>query len=332
MSNTTALNSYLEYFQPYFMMDGISEICINKPFGVWIEQYGQFYYLENEAFTLDFLLKFARLVGEYNDREITPEKPTLSSILPDGSRVQFVIEPACEKGSFICSIRRKATINVTLDGYFLQDIFVNANQRCGTGSTSLPQQELLRLFRDEWYLEFLKQAVLAKKNILISGGTSSGKTALLNELLNVVPLEERILTIETDREVFSEHPNTVHLLAAEEGASVANITMLGLLKAGLRLRPDRILPSELRAEEAFPYLRAVNSGHPGSLTTIHADNPKSAFDQLAFMAMQSGSHLTRQELLFYAKSVINVVVQVKRIPNSPTRYISEIYYDEAEKG
>jgi type IV secretion system protein VirB11 len=330
MNNITALKSYLKYFQPYFIMEGVSEICINKPFEIWIEQGGHFHFYKNEEFSLDFLLKFARLVGEYNDREISPSKPTLSSVLPDGSRIQFVIEPACQKGSFICSIRRKAVNHVTLDQYFLSDWPVN-------GEASHPdcrltqKQELLRLFQDENYFEFLRLAVLAKKNILISGGTSTGKTSLLNELLKVVPLQERILTIETDREVASSHPNSVHLLAAEEGDSVADINMLGLLKSGLRLRPDRILPSELRAEEAFPYLRAVNSGHPGSLTTIHADNPKSAFEQLAFMAMQGGSHLSRQELLLYAKSVINVVVQVKRLPTSHTRYISDIYYDAAER-
>ena len=187
---------------------------------------------------------------------------------------------------------------------------------------------MLAAYKEKKYSEFLRLAVLERKNIIISGGTSTGKTTFLNALLRHIPIEERIITIETDREVRSGHPNAIHLLAAEEGKSVANITMLDLLKASLRLRPDRILVSELRAQEAFPYLRAINSGHPGSMTTLHADNPEGCFDQLAFMVIQGGSHLSRTELITYAKSIVDIVVQIKRTPEGQ-RYVSEVYFKDA---
>jgi len=323
MSNIIALNNYLQLFQPFFDQGGVTEICINRPYELWLEQNGQFKRFEVPQFSLDFLHQFACLVGEYNNREISSEYPSLSSILPDGSRIQFVMEPACEKGSFICAIRRKAVMNMPLEAYFSKNRSLN-------GKAPSQEEQLLKSYYQGTYPEFLKLAVRYKKNILISGGTSTGKTTLLNVLLETIPRDERIITIETDREVVSVHPNSVHLLASEEGRGLAELRMHDLLKASLRLRPDRILVSELRAEEAFPYLRAINSGHPGSISTLHADNPKSCFEQLAFMAMQSGSNLSRQELIHYAKAIINVIVQIKRDPQGERR-ISEIYFDAAEQ-
>src|SRR5689334_665790 len=118
MNNIIALSHFLKHFQPYFEMQRVTEVCINKPYEVWVEQGGRFMSFEAPAFSESFLYKFASLAGEYNGREISPEYPTLSSILPDGSRVQFVIEPACEKGSFICSIRRKTVLSLPLKKYF----------------------------------------------------------------------------------------------------------------------------------------------------------------------------------------------------------------------
>lgn len=329
MSNIVALNTFLIPFQKFFV-EGVSEISINKPLEVWVERHGDYVRHDAPEFTLDYLWQFARLVAEYNQREISAEMPSLSSTLPNGARVQFVVEPACEKGSFICSIRQPSVVKLLLDDYFKGDDGKAIKQTSKKENSQYPI-ELAESYTAKDYSDFLKQAVIAKKNIIISGGTSTGKTTFLNALLANIPLNERIITIETDREVKSSHPNAVHLLAAEEGKSAAKITMLGLLKASLRLRPDRILVSELRAEEAFPYLRAVNSGHPGSITTLHADSVEGCFNQLAFMVIQGGSSLTKHELIEYAKSIIDVVVQIKRT-DSGRRYISEIYFKGATEG
>lgn len=333
--NPIALNHYLAPLQPYFDMDGVSEISINQPREIWVEQDGHFTRYELPILTLDYLMQLAGLVAEYNQRAISAEYPTLSSTLPNGFRVQFVVEPACEKGRFVCSIRRQAVKSVALSDYFLpiqtdaDNVLMDAIGASHAYQASSIDDQLMLVYRQSSYETFLKLAVLAKKNILVSGGTSTGKTTFLNALVQHIPLTERLITIETDREVRCPHLNVVHLLAAEEGRSLANITMLGLLKASLRLRPDRILVSELRAEEAFPFLRAVNSGHPGSMTTLHADSPSGCFDQLALMMIQGGSTLSKQEIIDYAKSIVNIVVQIKR-SSSGQRYISEIYYDRAE--
>ena len=328
--NCVALTHYLKVFEPFFALPNVTELCINRPGELWVEQAGRFARYELPELTIEYLGQFARLVAESNQREISREHPTLSSVLPNRLRVQFVVEPACEAGSFICSIRQHAVQATQLSDYFRPELIRLIKPTNSADVPTLENSELLAAYHANDFDTFLRLAVLHRKNIIISGGTSTGKTTFLNSLLDIIPLHERLITIETDREVHSAHPNAVHLLAAEEGLSVANITMLGLLKAALRLRPDRILVSELRAEEAFPYLRAINSGHPGSITTLHADSPLSCFDQLAFMVMQGHSVLSRQELIAYIRSIINVVVQIKRSPTGQ-RYISEIYFDDAQK-
>ncbi len=320
--NHVALSSFLKIFEPYFEMASVSEICINKPYEIWVEQHGYFSRYDIPELSLAYLHQFARLVAEYNHRDISQEAPTLSSSLPNGYRIQFVIEPACERGSFICSMRKPSVVPIAIKEYLKTNM---------TGNVGVNKNALLyKYYAEKNYEAFLKLAVRQRKNIIISGGTSTGKTTFLNGLLTYIPSHERLITIETDREVKSDHPNVVHLLAAEEGRSVADISMLGLLKASLRLRPDRILVSELRAEEAFPYLRAINSGHPGSITTLHANSPEGCFEQLAFMVIQSGNLLSRQDLITYAKSIIDVVVQINRAEDG-TRYVSEVYFNETQK-
>ncbi len=215
MSNITALNAYLKFFTPYFAMEEVNEICINRPYEIWVERKGHFKRFEEPKFSMDFLLQFASLVGEYNQREISPECPVLSSVLPDGSRVQFVIEPACAKDTFICAIRRHAVKQVPLKNYFEDNAPL---QSFDAQSVSLfSDQSLLAIYEKRDYMLFLREAVLARKNIIISGGTSTGKTTFLNVLLQEIPQSERILTIETDREVKTTHQNCVHLISSRRG-------------------------------------------------------------------------------------------------------------------
>jgi len=317
--NHVALDTFLAPFECYFAKPRVSEICINQPAAVWIEEAGQFDYEVRPDLHLSYLLHLANLIAESNQREITREWPVLSATLPNGFRVQMVMEPACERGSFICSIRKPSVMSVQLSDYFNQPVRTNKQS----------QEDLSKAYAAKEYETFLKLAVKFKKNILISGGTSTGKTTLLNTLLKEIPLHERLITIETDREVFSDHANVVHLLAVDT-ASVANVTISGLLVAALRLRPDRILVSELRSSEAYPYLRAVNSGHPGSITTLHADSIAGCFEQLALMVMQGGSLLSKENIITYAKSIIDIVVQIKR-DDRGVRYISEIYFKDTQK-
>lgn len=325
--NLTALNTYLAKLNDYFAMPRVTNICINQPGEIWVEQAGKFSRYENEALDTDYLWQFAQLVAEANQREITPELPMLSAVLPNGLRAQFAVEPVCESGKFVCAIRQKVVSHVDISDYFKDRV---ANDRAINEGN--PDKALLALYRAGHLEQFLKQAILAKKNIVIVGGTDTGKTTVLNSLGQYMQPSERIITIETDREVSLLHRNKVHLLAHEENQGVSNVSMLGLLKTTLRLRPDRILLSEIRDyAECYPFLRAINSGHPGSMTTLHADSTQSCFDQLAFMMLQGGSTLSHETLIHYVRSIIHVIVQVKKCSVTGKRYIADVYFDLAEK-
>ena len=145
-----------------------------------------------------------------------------------------------------------------------------------------------------------------------------------------MPVSERVITCEDARELDIQHlPNRVHLLASRGGQGRAQVTMQDLIEACLRLRPDRIMVGEIRGAEAFSYLRAINTGHPGSITTIHADSPMLAFEQLMMMVMQAGLGITREQIKQYVEAIVDVVVQLKR-GDKGKRFVSEVFFRERE--
>jgi type IV secretion system protein VirB11 len=160
--------------------------------------------------------------------------------------------------------------------------------------------------------EFLREAVRSGKTILVSGGTASGKTTFLNALLKEIPEDERVIVIEDTPEIRLARPNAVGMVAVKGELGEARIGVNELLQAALRMRPDRLLVGEVRGAEAFTFLRAINTGHPGSITTVHADSPRGALEQIAFMALQAGTNLGRAEIIAYAREVIDVIVQLER--------------------
>ncbi len=321
-----AIHTFLRPLFPFLTQEGITEISINRPQEVWIEKNGE---MECHAVPeLDFshIRTLSNLVAKYSEQQISEETPLLSATLPGGYRVQIVLPPAVETGSVAISIRKQVLLDISLDDYDRLKAFETINQKT---SGDLYNEELLySLFRKEKYRGFIEVALLAKKNILISAGTSTGKTTFLNACLKAIPQKERILTIEDTREVELFHSNRVHLLSSRGGQGLAKVTPQQLLEASLRLRPDRIILGELRGVEAFAYLRAINSGHPGSITTIHADSPTLAFEQLALMVMQADLGMERPQILEYIRAIIPIVVQLKR-GEKGHRYISEIYYRNA---
>jgi type IV secretion system protein VirB11 len=174
------------------------------------------------------------------------------------------------------------------------------------------------------HAEFLKAAVRLRKTVVISGGTGTGKTTLLNALVKEIPPAERLIVIEDAPEVCLYHANAVGMIAVRGELGEAQVDADSLLAAALRMRPDRILLGELRGREAFAYLRTVNSGHPGSITTVHADTPAGALDQIALLAMMSGVDLGWERVKAYVAQVVDVVVQVERVGGR--RRISKISY------
>lgn len=304
------------------------EISINRPGEIWVEKLGGGRGMERfevPELTFGHLHTLARLLAQYSEQEVSEETPLLSATLPDGHRVQVVLPPAVEAGTIGISIRKQALLDLSLDDLAKRGAFDHVNSP--EASQQANDAQLRELYKAGRYLEFIEAAVLAKKNILISAGTSAGKTTFLNACLKAIPIEERIVTIEDAREVWPPQPNRLHLVAPRGRQGRAKVATQQLLEASLRLRPDRIILGELRGVEAFTYLRAVNSGHPGSITTIHADTPDLALEQLALMIVQADLGMDRTYILEYIQSVLQVVIQLKR-SDKGRRYLANVTFSK----
>ncbi|MDX2096065.1 MAG: P-type DNA transfer ATPase VirB11 [Alphaproteobacteria bacterium] len=320
----TALDTFLEPLNALFAEEGIQEISINRPGEAWVEKFGDMRYEPLPQFTHEHLQALAHLIAQSTSQTISEEKPLLSATLPGGYRVQVVFPPACADNGIAMSIRKQAALMMTLDTY--EQLGAFATTKTGLGTHDPADDILSELYAKGDVKGFIAQAVKFKKNIIISGGTSTGKTTFMNAALTQIPASERIITVEDAREVQIDHiPNRVHLMVSKGGQGRAKVTTQELIEACLRLRPDRIIVGELRGAEAFSYLRAVNTGHPGSVATIHADSPTLAIEQLILMIMQADLGITRDQIKAYVESVIQVIIQLKR-GEKGRRYVSEVYF------
>lgn len=319
----TALATYLAPLDAFFNMEGVAEVSINQPGEVWIEQFGDLKRFDAPALDLEHLKSLSRLVAQSTEQHISEETPILSANLPDGYRIQIIFPPACEIGRVAISIRKQTVLNFDLDKYEELGAFENTVVGDEINEADI---ELAALLEKREIKQFIKLAVASKKNIIVSGGTSTGKTTFFNAMLREIPSTDRVITLEDAREIQLDHiPNHVHLVASRGGQGRAKVTMQDLIEACLRLRPDRLMLGELRGAEAFSFLRAVNTGHPGSISTLHADAPMLAIEQLVLMVMQAGLGLTREQIKEYIHNVIHVIIQLKR-GEGGKRFISEVYF------
>ena len=296
---------------------------INKPGEAWVEKKGDQRLELIPEVDIDHLLGLGRLVAQSTDQKISEENPLLSATLPNGYRIQIVFPPAVEPNLAAFAIRKGSTMHLSLDAYAKMGAFDN------TSTEEMVDENnaiLCNYLKEKKIKEFIRHAVLCKKNIVISGGTSTGKTTFTNAALGEIPTHERLITVEDAREVqLHNHPNKVHLLASKGGQGRAKVTTQDLIEACLRLRPDRIIVGELRGSEAFSFLRAINTGHPGSISTLHADAPSMALEQLKLMVMQAGLGMPPDEIKKYILAVVDIVVQLKR-GTGGKRFVSEIYF------
>ncbi|HDO8337945.1 TPA: P-type DNA transfer ATPase VirB11, partial [Legionella pneumophila] len=186
--------------------------------------------------------------------------------------------------------------------------------------------ELLELYDTKNWQEFIRQAIVSKKNIIISGGTSSGKTTFLNSCVGQIPLHERLITLEDTYEMDVPHTNIVRLKALKQvGEQTQKITMQDLVQATLRLRPDRIIMGEIRGRELFDFVSACSTGHSGALATIHANNPKVAFMRMAQLyKLNQVAGMDEADIYKVLHEVIDVIVQLQKTPDG--RRLVEVYY------
>jgi type IV secretion system protein VirB11 len=324
------LDKALERLKPFLSDESVSEISVNRPGELFIERLGVggMEQVVDPQFSAEWIRTLSERVAGSTNQVVNDEHPILSASLPTGERFQCVLPPAAPDGGAI-SIRKQVIHDIGLDVYKDRGAFEDT--KVGRQLTlSAAEEELAVMMQgDVDAMLFLRTAVRSRISITVSGGTSTGKTTFLNALLKEVPEEERIVTIEDTRELKPITPNTVALLASKGDQGRAKVTPQELLEASLRMRPDRLMLGELRGAEAFSFLQAINTGHPGSLTTVHANSARSAYDRLALMVMQSGVALEKQEIIDYLKEVIPIVVQLTRLPDG-RRVVSEIVFTKAD--
>lgn len=317
-SGNVYLNSYLAPFEAWLAADDVTEILVNQPHEVWVERMGADEMECHDAPAIDaqLLERLAQQVARISHQGINRESPLLAAILPGGARIQIVLPPAT-RGSVAIAIRKHVLHDMTVDGYLAQ---------CRTGSLNETRSELSlsALLAKGDVSTFLKKAVEARKTILLSGGTSSGKTTLLNALLKEIPQNERVIAIEDTPEIKLGRNNSIGLVAVSGDQGEARVTIEELMRASLRMRPDRLIVGELRGAETVTFLRAINTGHPGSISTIHASTTEGAFEQLALMCMQADLGLSRNDTIDYARSMIDIIVQLDR--KNGQRSIADIQY------
>jgi type IV secretion system protein VirB11 len=317
------LSAYLAPLAPWLSRPDVTDVLINRPGEVWIETAGGAMSREPaDELTEQALQRLARQIAAASHQGVNREQPLLSATLPDGARVQVCAPPAT-RGGLAMAVRKHVISDLTVEDLARDGLFEHA-ERADPARETAADAELDALLAAGELAAFLRAAVRLRKTIVISGGTGSGKTTLLNALLKEVDRGERLVVIEDAPEVRLEHPNSVGLVAVRGELGEARVDADQLLAAALRLRPDRILLGELRGKEAFAFLRAVNSGHPGSITTIHADSPAGALDQIALLALTSGVDLGWDKVQTYVGRVIDVVVQLDRTGGA--RRLSEVLF------
>ena len=312
----------------------VTELTINKPQEVWIRTANTWIAQDIPELTEDYLHSLATSLIVFNGLQ---PKSIVSVTLPNGQRGQIVMPPACIEGTLSFSIRKHSMVVKTLEEFEAEGLLkdytdVSFNKPTDKEAKALLNKpdftrlepfevELLTLKREGKIGEFLKQCVLTKRNIIIAGKTGCGKTTFARSLIKKVPTDERLITIEDVHELFLEdHHNKVHMLY---GSSAGRVSANDCLESCMRQSPDRIFLSELRGDEAWEYLNSLNTGHPGSVTTTHANSALQTFERVATLVKKSeiGRKLTVEAIHQVLYSTVDVVLFLKQFR------LTEVFYD-----
>ena len=277
---------------------GITEIVVNDPKRVFVEREGNFIQL-NVTLSSKDIHDFCQEVAQLNQRHFDIEHPILDGTLPDGSRINIIRAPYAHSGAAI-TIRK-----------FLRSI------------RSFDDSPMVFSLGPKW-VHFLKAVVKSRMNVIISGGTGVGKTTFMNLLLGELPASERVVTIEDTLELSFKIPNLVRL---ESGAktmmSSTSLSTRELVRNTLRMRPDRIIIGEIRGGEFFDLLQAMNTGHEGSMTSLHANNPSECFNRMENLYLMAGHEVPFQVIRRQIASAVDYVIQLSR-DRDGNRIVSEI--------
>jgi pilus assembly protein CpaF len=288
---------FLKPIEHLILDDSVSEVMVNGPDCVFVERNGFLQQVSGITLGERFLTVAVKNIARRLGDDISETKPILDSRLPDGSRVAAVIPP-CSLSGVTLTIRKFNSKH-----FELEDLI-----RTETLDRSLANR--------------LEDYLLQRRNILISGGTGTGKTTLLTALGKFIPPDERILLIEDTAEIQFQHKNLVRFEARREQNGTPAVSIRDLLKAALRHRPDRILLGEIRSGEAFDLLQLLNTGHSGTISTIHASSAKQGLSRFTSCVLQSGVEIPYRAIKTNIGDSLNVVIQIERRPGR--RFISEV--------
>jgi type IV secretion system protein VirB11 len=309
---------------------GVLEVCVNRPGELLVETASGWQTVAAPEMTQERCLSLATAVATFCDQQINQERPLLSATLPSGERIQFVIPPAVTRGTVSITVRKPSHLIKRLDDFEREGLFERTTAvACKADAGSLPFEQQLTALKDAGrYAEFLRLAVRRHQTIVVSGKTGSGKTTFMKGLVEEVPKHERLVTIQDTAELtLPNHPNVVHLFYSKDTQGTARVTAKSLLEACLRMKPDRILLAEVRGDECFYFVRLAASGHPGSITSVHAGSCALAVEQMSLMIRESGAGagLRMNEIKWLLGVVIDVIVQFDR--DERGRFISEVFYE-----
>ena len=343
----TALELTLTHLRPLLAGDNVTEICINEPGRVFIEDHKGWHVEQCPFVSLAWCEALSRLVGNATKQRVNAQEPLLSGELPTGERFQIVLPPATTKETVSVTLRVPSRQVWTLDEIAERGMLAECrwSHDHSYDDPSHPQyrelqtdeQEMIALLQESRFVDFLRLAVQAERNIVLSGETGSGKTTVGKALMLEIPSYERLVTIEDARElVVVNQPNHVRLYFSKGGQGQASVTPEQLLEAALRMRPDRLVVSEIRGEEGFAFMNMLLSGHNGALTSVHAVTPRAAFKRLAKCVMKSAqaggmSQTMIEDELFTLIDVVCQFDKKKYEDGRAARLITEIWYDPIRK-
>ena len=357
MASSDVLNGLLSStgIQKFLDDKQFTEVVINRPFELWTEgsQGWQSYKLPD--LDLSKLMQIANTFAIFNKLEITQSNPICSGVMPDGQRGQIVIPSACERDTVSIVVRRPSDTRFSLDDYISSgrldnwvdtSTFKTPNLLLPSSLVDQVNQELeeiaelesllnvpsdvkLKLFElkmlkakaERNISEFVRLGVIHKQNFVLIGATGSGKTTFTKSVCDIVPHETRIITIEDTAELdLPNHKNKVHLFYKD-------VTPKDLIRSCMRMKPDRIFLTELRGDEAYDYLTALNTGHAGSITTVHANDCASAYYRIGSLIKQSevGQKLDFQHIMNDVFTTLDVMMFMSKT------YVTEIAYDPIRK-
>lgn len=291
MAKSLVLGHLLEVWQSYFQMEGITEIVVNKPKELYLDIHNNFQKVIDEKINEYFLMDFVEQLATHRNLFFNLNVPHLSCSVPDSNiRVQ-ALHPSITAQNHL-----SLTMRIPSKQIFGIESFVIAENLANKGIT----------------YEYLKNLIVSKKNILVSGGTGSGKTSFINALLQYLPQDERIVSIEDSAELRISNPNLVSIIVSKNDQTTYSYK--DGLNDAMRMRPDRIFVGEIDTRNTMLFLRLSNTGHDGMVSTIHSNSVEEAIHAITLNAKFNGSDIDVKNIVEYFASAIDFVIQIKKSP------------------